>query len=162
MKPIKISLIGEQNTGKTTIRKALQNEEFDPHERTPTIGVDVGRVEVPTGEGTRPAAVWDLGGQARFRFMWDMFNKGTDLAVFVTDSSPEGVEETRNLLEQYQRVHSSKIIALANKQDMPGSLSPADVASRLGVRTYGTVAIDLSRREELISILAQESVELKP
>ncbi|MHA1733037.1 MAG: ADP-ribosylation factor-like protein [Promethearchaeota archaeon] len=157
MKPIKISLIGEQNAGKTTLRKLMQGEEIDPHAREPTIGVDVGRVEMKD----RPAAVWDLGGQARFRFMWDMFTRGTDLAIFVTDSTSEGVEMTKRLMEQYQRVHQSKIIAIANKQDLPGAMHPAKIQERLGVKTYGTVAIDNGRREELFSILESEASGLK-
>lgn len=153
MKPVKISLIGTGGTGKTTIRKALQGLPIDPEERSPTVGVDVAKIDV----NGRPAALWDLGGQERFRFLWDSFTLGTDLAVFVTDSTEENVALTERLVETFRRTMSAKVIALANKQDLPGAMAPSEVQDRLGVPTFGTVAVDQNRADELVSILARHA-----
>lgn len=157
IRPLKISLIGEQNTGKTTISNALRKKPIDPRKRKPTIGVDVNRIDLQR----RAAALWDLGGQRRFRFMHDMFTKGTDLAIVVTDSSQDNVEDTRTIVEKFQRTHSAKLIAFANKQDMPDALDPLEIQQRLGVKTYGTIAIDGEDHQRLFEILEYETHELK-
>ena len=39
-----------------------------------------------------------------------------------------------------------KVIAIANKQDLPGSMRPESVQDLLGVPTFGMVAIDPKQR----------------
>jgi len=69
------------------------------------------------------------------------------MVVVVTESFPKAVLKTRQLLEKYKdNLRGIKVIAIANKQDLPGSMRPASVQDLLGVPTYGMVAINPKER----------------
>jgi signal recognition particle receptor subunit beta len=69
------------------------------------------------------------------------------MVVLVTESNPKAVLKTRQLLEKYKdNLRGVKIIAVANKQDIPGSMRPESVQDLLGVPTYGMVAINPKER----------------
>ena len=69
------------------------------------------------------------------------------MVVAVTESNPKAVLKTRQLLEKYkENLLGVKIIAVANKQDLPGSMRPESVQNLLGVPTFGMVAINPKER----------------
>jgi signal recognition particle receptor subunit beta len=69
------------------------------------------------------------------------------MVVVVTESNPKAVLKTRQLLEKHKtQLQGMKIIAIANKQDIPGSMRPESVQDLLGVPTVGMVAIDPKER----------------
>jgi signal recognition particle receptor subunit beta len=69
------------------------------------------------------------------------------MVVVVTESNPKAVLKTRQLLEKYKNeLAGMKVIAVANKQDLPGSMRPESVQDLLGVPTYGMVAVDPRER----------------
>lgn len=69
------------------------------------------------------------------------------MVVVVTESNPKAVLKTRQLLEKYKaQLQGVKVIAVANKQDIPGSMRPESVQDLLGVPTYGMVAVDPRER----------------
>ncbi|MFW9769586.1 MAG: hypothetical protein ACFFEM_12260, partial [Candidatus Thorarchaeota archaeon] len=73
--------------------------------------------------------------------------KGSRMVVIVTESYPKAVLKTRQLLEKYKnQLLGVKVIAIANKQDLPGSMRPESVQDLLGVPTFGMVAIDPKQR----------------
>jgi len=148
MNAIKAVIIGEGGVGKSTLVSLLQGKPIE-EKRDPTIGVSVEKVVI----GDNKIAVWDLGGQKRFQFLWDDFLRGTGLTILVTDSSEKNVKETKFLLQQFQRNLGSKVIAIANKQDLPDRLSPEKIQEELGIPTYGMVAIDNRNFKELYKIL---------
>ena len=117
----------------------------------PTIGFNCERVRaaLPSNSeepGSSPAAksgstttanfqVWDVGGQEKARPLWRPYTRATDAVVFVVDSSDqERMEEARMELHRIMRVPDNSgtpVLLLANKQDLPGALSPAEVALRM-------------------------------
>ncbi len=149
---VKVSLVGAQNVGKTAIKNLLEGHPMDAASRDPTIGVGFGKVEVDD----KTCCLWDYGGQKQFQFMWDSFLKGTKLTIVITDSTEKNVEETKDMLARFNRFQGSKVIALANKQDVPGALAPDVVGQRLGIKTYGTVAVDAKNMGGLLNILKSE------
>ncbi len=149
---VKVSLVGAQNVGKTAIKNLLEGRPQDAATRDPTIGVGFGKVEVDD----KTCCLWDYGGQKQFQFMWDSFLKGTKLTIVITDSTEKNVEETKEMLTRFNRFQGSKVIALANKQDVPGALAPDVVSQRLGIKTYGTVAVDAKNMGGLLNILKSE------
>ncbi len=149
---VKVSLVGAQNVGKTAIKNLLEGRPQDAAKRDPTIGVGFGKVEVDD----KTCCLWDYGGQKQFQFMWDSFLKGTKLTIVITDSTEKNVEETKDMLARFNRFQGSKVIALANKQDIPGALAPDVVGQRLGIKTYGTVAVDGKNMSGLLNILKAE------
>lgn len=89
--------------------------------------------------------------------MWQDFLKGAGLAILVTDSTEEDISKSKEMYERMSRSIGSKIIAIANKQDLPGALSAKDVQSKLGgIKTYGMSAIHKELRDRITQILEYE------
>lgn len=148
MAAFKAVLVGESGVGKSTLSKLIRNLPTNG-ERKPTIGVNIEKVS--TGAGNM--CLWDLGGQRRFRVMWDDFMRGSQLAIVVTDSSPENVAHTKEIIDRYMNNKAAKVIAIANKQDLNASMSPEDVQSALGVPTYGMIGINRQNKARLHQII---------
>ncbi|MHA1471649.1 MAG: ADP-ribosylation factor-like protein [Promethearchaeota archaeon] len=148
----KICLIGEGNVGKTSLLSLLQGREVHK-ERIPTVGLEV-EDSLLNGQN---CSVWDLGGQNRFKFMWQDFLRGAGLAVIVCDSTEKNVEKTKEIYDRFERSLGTKIIAIANKQDLPGRLSAQEVQKRLGgLKTYGMSAVRPELQERMKEILEYE------
>lgn len=148
----KICFIGEQNVGKSSLLSLLQGREVQK-ERVPTVGLEV-EDSVLNG---KKCSIWDLGGQKRFKFMWQDFLKGAGLAVIICDSTEKNVKQTKEIFNRFERTLGTKIIAIANKQDLPGRLSAQEVQKRLGgLKTYGMSALRPELRERMKEILEYE------
>jgi small GTP-binding protein len=148
----KICLIGEGGVGKTSLLSLLQGRDV-PYERIPTVGLEV-EDSLLNGKN---CSIWDLGGQKRFKFMWQDFLRGAGLAVIVCDSTEENVEKTKEIYDRFERSLGTKIIAIANKQDLPGALSAQEIQMKLGgLKTYGMSAIRPELRERMKEILEYE------
>ncbi len=148
----KICFIGEQNVGKSSLLSLLQGREVQK-ERVPTVGLEVEDSVL----NDKKCSIWDLGGQKRFKFMWQDFLKGAGLAVIVCDSTEKNVNQTKEIYNRFERTLGTKIIAIANKQDLPGRLSAQEVQKRLGgLKTYGMSAIRPELRERMKEILEYE------
>ena len=152
----KCILLVEGGVGKSSLLRLLQGKEIQI-QRIPTIGVDVEKIDFIETGSPLSVMVWDFGGQKRFQFLWDEWVKGSGLTVIVTDSSEKNVNDTKNMLEKYRKKLGSEIIAIANKQDLVGSLTPEEVSKRLGVKTYGMVAIKRSNMEAMRDIIISQS-----
>ena len=148
----KICFIGEQNVGKSSLLSLLQGREVQK-ERVPTVGLEV-EDSILNG---KKCSIWDLGGQKRFKFMCQDFLKGAGLAVIVCDSTEKNVKQTKEIYNRFERTLGTKIIAIANKQDLPGRLSAQEIQKRLGgLKTYGMSAIRPELRERMKEILEYE------
>jgi signal recognition particle receptor subunit beta len=89
--------------------------------------------------------------------MWQDFLRGAGLAVIVCDSTEENVEKTKNIYNRFERSLGTKIIAIANKQDLPGALSARQVQKKLGgLKTYGMSAIRPELQQRIKEILEYE------
>lgn len=148
----KICLIGEAGVGKTSLLSLLQGRELDM-ERKPTVGLEIENSHL---NGSK-CAIWDLGGQDRFKLMWQDFLRGAGLTVLITDSTEEGVQKTKDICDRFSSHIASKVIAIANKQDLPGALSAIEVGNKLGgIPTYGMSAINPEFRKRMKEILEYE------
>jgi len=142
---VKVALMGSGYAGKSTLIKLLTDKV--PKLETnyqPTPGMNCGTI---TLDASTKVSLIEMGGQAHFEFLWPDFMRGSTMIVVVTESNPKAVLKTRQLLEKYKDLLTgTKVIAIANKQDIPGSMKPASVQDLLGVPTYGMVAIDPKER----------------
>jgi ADP-ribosylation factor-like protein 3 len=125
------SLLGLDNAGKTTILKALCNE--DPAETSPTRGFNVKTIQADSFKFN----VWDIGGQREIRQYWDNYFENTDALVWVVDCADEPrLEETSVELGQLlAHPHLAKVPVLifANKQDLASALKPDQITVALSL-----------------------------
>ncbi|CAG9466456.1 unnamed protein product [Pedinophyceae sp. YPF-701] len=130
-KEARILVLGLDNAGKTTILYRMQVGEVVS--TIPTIGFNV---ETVTYKNIK-FSVWDLGGQTSIRPYWRCYYPNTQAIIFVVDSTdverlPTSREELHAILDE-EELRSALILVLANKQDLPGALSDAQVAEGLGL-----------------------------
>ncbi|ORZ19736.1 ADP-ribosylation factor-like protein [Absidia repens] len=81
--------------------------------------------------------VWDLGGQTSIRPYWRCYYSNTDAVIYVVDSVDKdrmqtSKEELHAMLEE-EELKDAALLVFANKQDMEGALSSAQVAEELGL-----------------------------
>ena len=146
--------MGLSNVGKSSLVSLLQGREI-PKERNPTVGLEI---ENSLLNGKK-VNIWDFGGQERYHFMWQDFLRGAGLAVLVCDSTEENIEKTKDIYRKFSRYMDAKVIAIANKQDLPGALKAKKVQKKLGIPTYGMSAIRLDLRDRIREILEYEIIK---
>jgi len=127
----RILVLGLDNAGKTTILYKMQVGTVVS--TIPTIGFNV---ETVSHKNVK-FQVWDLGGQTSIRPYWRCYYPNTQAIIYVVDSSDverigTSSEEFHALLEE-EELKDSILLVFANKQDLPGALSDAEVAEQLGL-----------------------------
>ena len=155
MVAVKVSFIGCPAVGKSTLMKLLAGA-TPSLDYYPTMGLDFGSVKL----GEHEIKLWDIGGQKKFEPLWNAFLQGTYLAVVVTDSSPQNVLQSKQIVDMILRKNSNcRIIAIANKQDVDGSMKAQRVEDVLQVPTYPIIAIEEQNQEKIKYILIKELLE---
>ena len=67
---LEVTLVGLQGAGKTTFVNVLSGGQFK-EDQIPTVGFNMRTVQ----KGRVSLKVWDIGGQPRFRNMWERYKK---------------------------------------------------------------------------------------
>ena len=120
----KIIILGVQNAGKTTILYRLSIGQLV--KTTPTIGSNVEEISYNNVK----LQAWDLGGQESTRSIWNVYYVNTDAVVYVIDTHDENYDDSKTqfykLLEN-ETLKNAVILIYANKQDLPGAKSVADI-----------------------------------
>ncbi|TFG05893.1 MAG: GTP-binding protein [Promethearchaeota archaeon] len=149
---VKVSFVGAPSVGKSTIIKLLSGQ-IPPLDYKPTIGLDFGSIQF----GEHEVRLWDIGGQDAFKPFWGQYLNGSYLVCVVTDSTPQNVLQSKQLVEWVNQTQkNARIIAIANKQDIDGHFQAKRVENVLQVPTYGMTAIDPQQKEKLYYILIKE------
>jgi len=128
-KELRILMLGLDNSGKTTALKKMAEE--DVNTITPTQGFNIKSVQV---NGFK-INVWDIGGQKHIRPYWKNYYKNTDAIIYMVDSADkrrtdEAAEELQSLLEE-EELSGVPTLVLANKQDLLGAMTAAEVMKEL-------------------------------
>ncbi|KAL2749539.1 ADP-ribosylation factor-like protein 1 [Vespula maculifrons] len=128
---MRILILGLDGAGKTTILYRLQVGEVVT--TIPTIGFNVEQVTYKNLK----FQVWDLGGQTSIRPYWRCYYSNTDAIIYVVDSADRdriGIskDELIYMLGE-EELQGAILVVLANKQDMAGCLSVAEVHQALGL-----------------------------
>ena len=105
----------------------------DISEIPPTVGFNIKTILVDRFK----VNVWDVGGQKSLRSFWRNYFDTTDGLIWVVDSSDrhrlsDCKTELQTVLKE-ERLSGASLLILANKQDLPGSMSPDEVADVLGI-----------------------------
>jgi small GTP-binding protein len=163
--PVKLCLAGHGGTGKTTLLElATLPSRGPPQEYVPTFFGDKALLKADFDPYI--FSIFDLGGQDRFVQEWGKIIRSGSLVVIITDSTEANMEWTKRIAYPVLKAELpyARAIAIANKQDLPGALSPEEVGRRLGVPAYGMQANQRDFRErwlEIIRTLAFEELEFK-
>jgi small GTP-binding protein len=136
----RILLVGLDAAGKTTILYKLKLGEVVT--TIPTIGFNVETVEYKNLSFT----MWDVGGQDKIRPLWRHYYANTQGIIFVIDSndreridggetaSKSAADELRYMLQE-DELKGAALLVLANKQDLPQSMSVSEVTERLALNS---------------------------
>jgi len=130
-KEMRVVMLGLDAAGKTTILYKLHIGEV--LSTVPTIGFNVEKVQYKNVMFT----VWDVGGQEKLRPLWRHYFQNTDALIFVVDSQDknrvsQAGAEFKSIIED-PLMKNSAILVYANKQDMRGCLTTAEVCQSLGL-----------------------------
>lgn len=160
---MELTILGLQNAGKTTLVNLLSTGDFTD-DRIPTVGFNMRRVQ----KGGVTLKIWDLGGQARFRTMWERYCRGVSAVVFVVDAAdPERFEtakvELHDILSR-PALATIPVLVLANKSDLPAAVkSVDDIVNVFGLESFSRGSAGegvLSREVACFSISAKEKCNI--
>jgi len=104
--------------------------------------------------------VWDVGGQKSIRSFWRNYFDTTDGLVWVVDSSDKSrlldcKKELETVLIE-KRLSGAPLLVLANKQDLPGSLTVAEICQILEIdriqrnRNCAVFACSVFQRDSIV------------
>ena len=159
---VRLMFVGLDGAGKSTL---LQTIAGDPEEPTvPTVGFhNVALRRERTFDSGFDVDVFDLGGGKRIRGIWKHYVADVHACVFVVDSADsKRAEEAREALLETIRdpqLSGKPVAVFANKQDLPGARSEAEVAKALGLDTVGNARY---RVIACTSLLGREGDGKKP
>merc|ERR1712216_898217 len=127
---MEITLVGLQNAGKSTLVNVIASGHY-VEDMAPTVGFNMRKVT----KGAVTIKLWDLGGQPRFRSMWERYCRGVNCVVFVVDAADHAAvdaarAELHDLLAK-PSVAGIPLLVLGNKSDLPGALPSAELAERM-------------------------------
>merc|ERR1711934_591956 len=132
-KEMRILMVGLDAAGKTTILYKLKLGEVVT--TIPTVGFNVEQVEYKNINFT----AWDVGGQDKIRKLWRYYYQNTQGLIFVVDSSDrdriEDVREELTKMLHEDEMRDAALLVFANKQDLPNSMSAAEITEKLGLQS---------------------------
>ncbi|PPR85133.1 hypothetical protein GOBAR_AA35558 [Gossypium barbadense] len=119
------------NSGKTTIVLKINGE--DTSVISPTLGFNIKTITYQK----YTLNIWDVGGQRTIRSYWRNYFEQTDGLVWVVDSSDlrrlDDCKMELDTLLKEERLSRASLLILANKQDIKGALTQAEIAKILKV-----------------------------
>ena len=150
--PVKITFAGSGNVGKTTIVNLVAKHKII-QDYVPTIMADVEQLDFNLGVFS--VSLFTVAGQKDYRTTWDIVAEATDIVVLVLDSTEGNLRETKDVILPAIRRYApySRYVAIANKQDLPNALPPAEIEEYIGLPTFGLIAIREDAKFKILGIL---------
>merc|ERR550537_1387123 len=101
----------------------------------PTVGFNMRKVT----KGKVTIKLWDLGGQPRFRSMWERYCRGVSAIVYVVDSSDAdniatSKSELHDLLAK-PALEGVPVLVLGNKNDLAESIGQEALIEKLELKS---------------------------
>ena len=119
----KIIIVGDSNSGKSSILETIINDKFDYRYNSPTIGVEFGSTFVNVEKKRIKACIWDTAGQESYRSLINGYYKGCAAAIIVFDVTNSksfiNIDFWRNEISKNHPKKNIVHILVANKIDKP-------------------------------------------
>lgn len=162
-KPLKITLGGDGNVGKSTLIKRLCTGKFNAC-RVMTIGVDFHLYDVPRNNQSTRLIVWDVSGQDRFAFTRRAFYRGSKAIGLVYDVSDRSTfERLKHWRDEIRSVICDAPFVLAgNKTDLERQVSQAEAAALAeswGVPFFETSCLTGDGVQNFFSALSDAAIQ---
>jgi ADP-ribosylation factor-like protein 8 len=131
---MELTLVGLQYSGKTTFVNVISSGQFT-EDMIPTVGFNMKKIT----KGNVSIKLWDIGGQPRFRSMWERYCRGVNAIIYMVDSADhDKLEAARNelhgLLEKPQ-LEGIPVLVLGNKRDLPNALAEHELIEKLNLNS---------------------------
>lgn len=126
----RVVMLGLDFAGKSTLLYKLKSGQAV--ETCPTVGFNVESLQTPCGVSF---TLWDVGGQDSLRASWPNYLEDINTLIFVLDSTDMArLAEAMAALEEalsHPSMAGIPVLLLANKQEVPGALAPAELGEML-------------------------------
>lgn len=127
---MELTLVGMQNSGKTTFVNVLASGQFN-EDMIPTVGFNMRKIN----KGNVTIKLWDIGGQPRFRTMWERYCRGVSCIVYMVDAADHerlecSKQELHGLLSKPQ-LAGIPVLVLGNKRDLPNSFDETALIEKM-------------------------------
>ncbi|KAL3596789.1 hypothetical protein D5086_008426 [Populus alba] len=131
---MELSLVGLQNAGKTSLVNSIATGGYS-EDMIPTVGFNMRKVT----KGNVTIKLWDLGGQRRFRTMWERYCRGVTAILYVVDAAdrdsvPISRSELHDLLTK-PSLSGIPLLVVGNKIDKSEALSKQALVDQLGLES---------------------------
>ncbi|KAJ0500048.1 putative small GTP-binding protein [Helianthus annuus] len=131
---MELSLIGLQNAGKTSLVNVVATGGYS-EDMIPTVGFNMRKVT----KGNVTIKLWDLGGQPRFRSMWERYCRAVSAIVYVVDAADHdnlsiSKGELHDLLSK-PALTGIPLLVLGNKIDKAGALSKQALTDQMDLKS---------------------------
>eukprot|EP00123_Amoebidium_parasiticum_P001295 comp12353_c0_seq1/m.7217 comp12353_c0_seq1/g.7217 ORF comp12353_c0_seq1/g.7217 comp12353_c0_seq1/m.7217 type:complete len:194 (-) comp12353_c0_seq1:74-655(-) len=133
---MELTLVGLQNSGKTTFVNVIASGNYT-EDMLPTVGFNMRKVT----KGNVTIKLWDIGGQPRFRTMWERYCRGVNAIVYMVDAAdrdPEKIKQSSHELHQLldkPQLAGIPILLLGNKNDMPNAMTVEEIIEKWELKT---------------------------
>ncbi|KAK2772979.1 hypothetical protein FQN53_004316 [Emmonsiellopsis sp. PD_33] len=129
-----VTMVGLQNAGKSSLLRVLAGGEFTL-ESIPTLGFNMASVQ----RGHVTMKCWDLGGQPRFRAMWERYCRDVNAVLYIVDAAdreklPTAKQELHDLLSK-PSLDGIPLLVLGNKCDLPDRLSVDELIEAMDLKS---------------------------
>jgi len=132
---MEIAILGLQNAGKSSFVQVINTGTFEEN-MIPTVGFNMHKVQ----KGKVTIKVWDMGGQKKFRGMWERYCRGVSVIVFVVDSGDPkqfaaSGKELKTLATKGTLAHVP-LLVLFNKNDVKEAADAETIVKALELSQY--------------------------
>ncbi|KKN38250.1 hypothetical protein LCGC14_0755200, partial [marine sediment metagenome] len=157
LRPAKISVIGYDFTGKSSICEMLQSGSI-PRKYKETTHLKKYNTEL----FGMPILLWDIPDQGDISDnVWRSFILGSDAVIIVLDSTRENVLESKMMVELTDEIIPyAELLIIANKQDSEEALEPKEIEKILQCKVFPFIAND-SKNSNIIQKQTAKLLEIK-
>ncbi|XP_077234544.1 ADP-ribosylation factor-like protein 8c [Tasmannia lanceolata] len=132
---MELTLIGLQNAGKTTLVNVIAVNAYR-EDMIPTAGFNMRKVT----KGNVTLKLWDIGGQQRFRSIWERYCRGVSAILYVVDAAdrdsiPISRIELHDLLVKRSSLKQIPLLVIGTKIDKSEALSKQALMDKLDLKS---------------------------